>query len=268
MNIITSLGYLSSVNRSNNIIKTNSVSNQEIQTTSPTPVLIRPSAELLRVNFTGYQYPNDYKERPYSYSNDIMEGKITHDDIKPDADLSDANLREYNFVENGKTNINGINLKRAILLKAVLDKVYISDKHNRADLTDAVCKETTMNHAELSYAKALRGKFVKAEFNGADLSHTDFRGGKFDVAEFNNLTNLDNTDFRDAWLLDADFSRSNIDTAKFKGAYYNSGTKFPKEFNPERHDMIFVADDQGIRNEKVQEYFEKIKKYDKEIEES
>jgi len=267
MNVSTFSGFLPSVNRSNNTVKTNSVSNKEIQTTLPVLKSAMPSSELLRVSFTGgYNFINDYKEGPYNHPNDVIEKKITNDDIKPNAELSDANLKEYNFTENGKTDIKGIKLKRALLSNASLEGVKISDEQNKADLSDAVCKNVVMNNVEMGYAKALRAKFVEAKFNGADLTHTDFRGGKFDSAEFNNGADLDNADFRDAWLLNADFTESkNIDTAKFDGAYYNLGTKFPEKFNPQKHDMILVVDDQGIRNEKVNEYLDTIKKYDKEI---
>jgi len=259
MNVITFSGNLSSVDKSTSAAKTNSVLHQETQAPLPASKLTIPDSALLKVYFTGeYQYPNEYKENPSTY-NDVIEGKITNEDIKSDADLSGKNLKEYNFAENGKTDIGGIKLRQTILSKAIFEGIKISDEQNQTDLTDANCTEITINNSDLKYAKALRTKFIKVKFNNDDLSNSDFRGGKFDVAEFNDETNLDNADFRDSWILNADFRGSkNIDTAKFDGAYYSLGTKFPENYKPDYSKMILVADDQSIRYEKVQVYFKTI----------
>jgi hypothetical protein len=272
MKVITFSGNLPSIGKSNDTTKVDSASNQEVQISLPAPKLTMPSSELLKVTFMGnsdtgdkYSYPNDYKIKPYL--NDIVGEKVSHDDIKPGAELSGLNLKKYNFFENGKTDIRGIKLRNASLSESYFKKAQISDEENRADFTDATCKKVVMEDSKLTHAKAIRANFWFSEFYNVDLSHSDFRGGKFDFAGFKDGTNLDNADFSDAWVLNANFVESvNLDTAKFDGAYYNRETKFPKWFKPAEHDMIFIAsDDQGIRNEKLMEYLKTIEKYDKEI---
>jgi len=283
MNVITFSGHVSSVDKFNSIAKTKS--DQEVQIPSQTSKLIMPDSATLKVYFTGKTSPADSKARRFltDYENqlnddknaklktDFETGKVTLDDIKPGADLSEKNLIFFDFVKNDKMDISGIILKKALLNGAVLNGVKISDEQHKADLTSAVLNSAKFRKAELSYAKLnhvhihnadlteadLTGASIKsaqmngvilnkAKLNKADLSFAWLHNAKLNGTDLTDadLTHakLKHAEFKNAWLLGADFRDSSaIETANFDGAYYNDKTKFPEGFDPDEHRMLFIG---------------------------
>ncbi|MDD3013431.1 MAG: pentapeptide repeat-containing protein [Candidatus Gastranaerophilales bacterium] len=221
---------------------------------------------------------------------DFELGKVTLDDIKPGADLSGKNLIYFDFVKNNKMDISGSNLKETLLNRAILNNVTISDKKHKTDLTSAILNSAKLKNAKLSYAKLdkahlhaadlteadLTGtsiksaqmngtKFNKAVLNDVDLSYSWLIGAELNGAELKNVdlnhASLKWADFRNSWLLGANFEKSSaIEAAKFDGAYYNDKTKFPEEFDPDEHRMIFIGKKnikEEYKNFKNQEIIEK-----------
>jgi len=328
MNIVTFTGYSYPVDKTNNTVKTNLFSNQDIKTASPSSNLIMPDAKLLQVSFTGSMlskigdlFSSESDIHP-EYKKFILENKkISSDDkiiklkgifgddfegcpndtqipkkfggikiadIKPGADLYRKNLIRFNFVENNLTDIRGINLSSALLCYAVLNGVQISDEDHKAILTGAFLNNAELNGAKLNWAELKAARLSEVQLNGAELENanlylTDLSRAKLNGAKLNDaklyrarfieadlegaelkntnltwadlvranlkgadLTNADllQTDFQGAWFNDADLKDSkNINTADFNGAYYNIRTKFPKDFNPDDHGMIFISND-------------------------
>jgi uncharacterized protein YjbI with pentapeptide repeats len=103
------------------------------------------------------------------------------------------------------------------------------------------------------------GNFGDADFHGTDLYWATFFGGDFTSADLSNAdlrganlhdcifsgSNLTNTDFgRDnqggsTTIRNCDFSTAVLTGTNFQGAEWDSRTKFPAEFDPEAHGMVF-----------------------------
>jgi len=346
MNIVTFTGHLHPVNKSNNTAKTNPVLCQDVPTI-PATKLVMPDSELLKVSFTGGMlskignlfskeanlYP-EYKKfilesemlsaekkitKLKEIFGDSLEGcpndtqipkkwgGITLDNIKPDANLQRKNLIGFNFVENNKTNIIGINLNQTLLYKTILNGIEISNSQkttrlegailDKAELNDVILIKTILkatsfdkaqlNRAKLNQAHLIQTKLSRAELVDAELDNVlgvftkfvdaDLTGAKLTNASLTRpdltraaliRTDLKGTriaegdlhlaNFQGAWLGDTNLNGCvNINSAKFEGAYYNSNTVFPDEFNFEDHNMVFVPKEQ---EEEFYDYFKKTQK--------
>ena len=104
------------------------------------------------------------------------------------------------------------------------------------------------------------------DFTKADIANTDFDGTALGGAKFNNTTlkgvsfigtqlgysdasefktvfkgaKIEKANFTRADLYFVDFSEAQIKDSIFRGARYNSYTKWPKGFDPKRHGMIWM----------------------------
>lgn len=99
-------------------------------------------------------------------------------DIVPD--LSGANLSRLRNM-----GLAGANLSRARLIGTNLDHSYLKDCDLQgADLTGALCHNTTLNNAKLMHAVLVDARMSRANFYGADCSHADFTGAYLGGASF------------------------------------------------------------------------------------
>jgi uncharacterized protein YjbI with pentapeptide repeats len=141
-------------------------------------------------------------------------GGISIKDIKSGANLSDKNLIRFNFVENDITDISGANLKQALLYKAILNGVKISDKRKITMLLGAIFDKAELNDAILNNATLKAVKLNKAQMNCAKLNDTylyltEMNGAKLVKAELNNSRGL-YTKFIDADLTGAELINANL----------------------------------------------------------
>lgn len=81
-----------------------------------------------------------------------------------------------------------------------------------------------------------------AELIGTDLTHSDLRGADLSSACLFRA-NLENVDLRHADLSftnlqEADLRGAHLDGATLRNAQYNSGTRWPRGFDPEAHGAV------------------------------
>ncbi|MDD3012462.1 MAG: pentapeptide repeat-containing protein [Candidatus Gastranaerophilales bacterium] len=178
------------------------------------------------------------------------------------ADLTKAELKDANL---NKAWLYGANLNGACLNEAKMNGAcLIESKLNRTKLYKVKLNDARLNGAELraanlNRAKLIKADLIKAELIGANMTGADFKGANLNAAKLMDAE-LNGAIFENAWLLGVNFTDSkNINTAKFNGAFYNKQTKFPEEFNPKDHGMIFVPNDKERENESC-EQFQRLRK--------
>ena len=131
-------------------------------------------------------------------------------------------------------------------------KVLYSDSARtleKVNLTNCHLRRANLSH------KRMRGAiFAFADLDGSDLSAADLSGANFENA---NLTmcdffeaNLSNCKFNGArmtkvnllnsLLYGADLSKAIIDRVRWMGARYDRHTRFPPDFSPEKHGLLFA----------------------------
>lgn len=196
------------------------------------------------------------------YKGKDLSGKELTNENFDRADLSDANLQSANLKN---ATLKGANLKRADLSSARLDT---------ADFTEADLRGATLKKASLDSTK-----FVKANLEGGEIFFA--YGNPFDeegskkarrvledagvrtedvsaiMSERNgdltlkqaNLKNaklhgqLDGIDFRRADLRGADLHNTkNPEKANFRGAIYDSATRWPPKFEHEKSGAVKESD--------------------------
>ena len=162
--------------------------------------------------------------------------------VKPD--LRGAMLSDIKF---SGTDLSRVNFAGANLKEANLEKSDLSN----ANLQGANLKEALLKGADLSGVNFAGANLKEVNLTGFDLKHLVFDGA--DMKEINltgsdlkgaslkgtNLKEavLDGVDFKHADMRGTDFSQAKWQGADFSGAFYNTTTLFPTDFNPEKEGM-------------------------------
>ena len=137
--------------------------------------------------------------------------------------LSNADLRgiDLSFANLRGADLNGSDLSEAILKGADLQGANL----NRANLNRA-----RLQGANLSEAQAAWSSLIGADLSGANLSEASF-----DAATLTQAI-LQKANLNSAYLYGIDLSQTLL-----RGAYYNTKTRFEKDFNPIKAGMQIEA---------------------------
>lgn len=182
----------------------------------------------------------------------LLAGTVFAEEPKSVIDLSDRDLTRADYSKGKLENANlersvmefasfadcklaGANLRKAHFMGASFARANLVG----ADLTGADARNTGFDNANLS----------KAILDGANLEGAGFYSAKLVSASLKNakgIMNLTKSDFTNADLRGADFSKASDygpNSAIYKGAKYDSRTKFPVGVVPEAVGAVFVKDD-------------------------
>ncbi len=151
------------------------------------------------------------------------------------ADLTSANLEISELIE---ANLEEAILDKANLDRANLEEAYLRKAHLRkAILTSADLAEANLMGANLMGANLTEANFFKANLKGALFGGAKLKGAIFLEANLSGVhfktTNLGDMDLTWPYSMEADFTGANL-----TGAYYDSDTIFPEDFDPKPAGMI------------------------------
>lgn len=196
-------------------------------------------ASLPPVEFTGKD-PYELSEAMLSYSD------LSGSDLRK-ADLRGAKLRRTKLDEArlGDADLSESDLSGARLQGADLEEASLgwADLHE-GDLREARLARANLIGANLRRADLRAADLRQAILNGADLTRADLRGADLRAADLN-WARLEKADLRDANLVRAnlgwaDLSKANLSGADLTEARYNSQTRWPEGFSPDRAGCTFV----------------------------
>ena len=168
-------------------------------------------------------------------------GKDYSDQDLPRRDFSSKDIEGSNFESSGlkEANFTSAQAAHCNFKGADFDQTVL----NKADMSFCDFRK-----CKFEYPRVSETDFSSANFEGADLSHATFIHVKFRNANLKNLkgiTNSQRSDFRGADVRGANltlFKEGVGELSKFRGAFYDRATKWPKGFDPEDEECILLKD--------------------------
>ena len=160
-----------------------------------------------------------------------MQGKNLQGAHLQNLDLSDANFRN--------ADLEGARLQGT---------VWKNTQAQGANFKGARCQGADFGNSFLREENKTTGQIIKAIFKKAKLQKAkmprfledlDFRGANVKEADFTKAR-VQGADFRGA---------KNLDEAKWEYTKYSVKTKFPEDFNPQKHEMIFDMEGADLRGQ-------------------
>ena len=114
-------------------------------------------------------------------------------------------------------------------------------------------RNTVFNRSIIKKSKFINSKLILTEFENSEITDTEFDNSNMYSVNFKN-SNLKNVDFKNCNMREVDFSGTilfdvsletslGFETSIFSRTYYNSGTKFPENFNLKNKNLIFADND-------------------------
>ena len=130
----------------------------------------------------------------------------------------------------------------------ICDDATISEVEIHSVSLDGVCcmfsqfSKCSIQHTSFYWAIAMGSTFNGCQisfvdFRGADLKETSFKGSKLIKVDFGTDALGGSTS-----LQGADLSEASLRDCNFQGAHFDSLTKFPKGFHPEKHGLRKVSE--------------------------
>jgi uncharacterized protein YjbI with pentapeptide repeats len=159
-------------------------------------------------------------------------------------DFSQSNLSQVNFQESQLTDVN---FQESKLIDLNFSKSHLKQVNfSKANLTgvdfkdvifeQVVFSEVTMINVDMSYLDLSN---LNLNFSGLDLRESKFI--RTNLAGINlSGTNLYKVNLSGANLCNVNLNGANLNGAKLTLTTYNSYTKFPPDFNPQRFGAIFI----------------------------
>lgn len=136
------------------------------------------------------------------------------------ADLKGINFHRaiFEYLDFSRADFTGCNLRNSVFYCSVLNCV----KMKNVSLVNAILTGSKMRGGDLS-----ESLLMYSDFSKVDLSLVNLRN-----------SNVAGADFRGADFSGADFSGLGLDQCKLEGAFYDSATVWPKNFNPDEYGLL------------------------------
>ncbi|HEX2548767.1 MAG TPA: pentapeptide repeat-containing protein [Gammaproteobacteria bacterium] len=140
--------------------------------------------------------------------------KLTKQDQKVGLDLSNADLRGYQFVP-GKIDLQNANLSNADLTNVNLEKMDLRGADlNHANLTNAILNHADLSYANLSHANLTNTQLIEVNLTNASLKYATLIGANFSKSNFTKA-NFTCANFNGANISGTNFSETIISSASF-----------------------------------------------------
>ncbi|MCP1223990.1 pentapeptide repeat-containing protein [Sebaldella sp. S0638] len=158
-------------------------------------------------------------------------------------------------------NLNNKTLENFDGHRALFDNLSIKN----LTIMNSDLRNTVFNRSIIKKSKFINSKLILTEFENSEITDTEFDNSNVYSVNFKNSNlknvafkncNMREVDFSDAILFDVSLETSlGFETSIFSGTYYNSGTKFPENFNLKNKNLIFAD------NYVMEKYIELEKEY-------
>jgi uncharacterized protein YjbI with pentapeptide repeats len=124
------------------------------------------------------------------------------------------------------------------------DAVLLDHDFSGANLEGVICMDARFDGSSFRKADLYWAIATGASFAGWDFSFADLRGANLKDTHFGGARLIQTNFGRDnlggaTQLQGADLSTAEIRSSVFDGAEYDSRTKFPKGFYPDKHGLRF-----------------------------